>query len=71
MIIDLPKNTGMTVYFPDGTRLLISSKEDDIRVEHVSPALDQVINYFTASLLPNGQENPPSPPVISNDGSTG
>ena len=50
MIIDLPKNTGLTVYFPDGTRLIISSKAEDITVDHFSPKLNQILNSFTASL---------------------
>ena len=49
MIIDLPQDTVLTVYFPDGTRLIISSKAKEITVDHVSPKLNQILNSFTAS----------------------
>ena len=67
MIIDLLKYQSMTVYFPDGTRLLISNQEDgDTRVEHICPELNQIINYFIAN-----ETHPPDPPDHSHYGGTG
>ena len=47
----------MTVYFPDGTRLIIKHTCDECLVAHFDPKLDQILSYFIANQTSNDESH--------------
>ena len=58
MIVDLLKYQAMTVYFPDGTRLMIKHNCGEYLVAHISPELEQIVNYFVSTEAPPEDDRP-------------